>query len=116
MLLTLAICSHHFTAMGAVSIVPNPTIEVSQSALPAGWLAIGVAIASIAIIGLALAGVVLDIRDRRRSELEVDRMRDLADASVEGLLVCDGEVIVSVNTSFALLTGLSTAQSRRRKA
>jgi diguanylate cyclase (GGDEF)-like protein/PAS domain S-box-containing protein len=108
-LLTLAICSHHFTAMGAVSIMPDPTIDVSQSALQAGWLAVGVAIASFAIIGLALAGVVLDIRDHRRSELEVDRMRDLADASVEGLLVCDGEVIVSVNSSFALLTGLSTA-------
>ena len=67
-LLTLAICSHHFTAMGAVSIIPNPTIEISPSALPAGWLAVGVAVASFAIIGLALAGVVLDIRDRRRSE------------------------------------------------
>jgi diguanylate cyclase (GGDEF)-like protein/PAS domain S-box-containing protein len=108
-LLTLAICSHHFTAMGAVSIIPDPTIAVSESALPAAWLAMGVAIASFAIIGLALAGVVLDIRDRRRSELEVDRMRDLANASVEGLLVCDGEVIVSVNTSFAILAGLSTA-------
>jgi diguanylate cyclase (GGDEF)-like protein/PAS domain S-box-containing protein len=107
-LLTLAICSHHFTAMGAVSIIPDPTMEVSQSALPAGWLAVGVAIASFAIIGLALAGVVLDIRDRRRSELEVDRMRDLANASAEGLLVCDGETIVSVNTSFAALTGLSS--------
>ena len=108
-LLTLAICSHHFTAMGAVSIIPDPTIEVSQSALPAGRLAIGVAVASFAIIGLALAGVVLDIRDHRRSELEVDRMRDLANASVEGLLVSDGEVIVSVNTSFAALTGLSAS-------
>ncbi|HET6838744.1 MAG TPA: EAL domain-containing protein [Bradyrhizobium sp.] len=108
-LLTLAICSHHFTAMGAVTILPDPTIEVSQSALPAAWLAVGVAIASIAIIALALAGVVLDIRESRRSELEVDRMRDLANASVEGLLVCDGDVIVSVNTSFAALTGMSTA-------
>jgi diguanylate cyclase (GGDEF)-like protein/PAS domain S-box-containing protein len=106
-LLTLAICSHHFTAMAAVSIIPDPTIEISQSALPAGWLAVGVAIASFAIIGLALAGVVLDIRDHRRSELEVDRMRDLANASVEGLLVCDGEVVISVNASFAALTGLS---------
>ena len=108
-LLTLAICSHHFTAMGAVSIIPNPTIEISQSALPAGWLAVGVAIASFAIIGLALAGIVLDIRDRRRSELEIHRMRDLADASVEGLLVCDGDAIVSVNTSFANLSGLSAS-------
>jgi diguanylate cyclase (GGDEF)-like protein/PAS domain S-box-containing protein len=109
LLLTLAICSHHFTAMGAVSIIPDPTIEVSPSALPAGLLAIGVAIVSVAIIGLALAGVVLDVRDHRRSELEVERMRDLANASVEGLLVCDGEAIVSVNTSFAELTGMSAA-------
>lgn len=108
-LLTLAICGHHFTAMGAVSIVPDPTKIVSHSALPAGWLAVGVALASFVIMGLALAGVVLDIRDRRRSELEVDRMRDLANASVEGLLVCDGETIVSVNTSFAHLTGSSSA-------
>jgi diguanylate cyclase (GGDEF)-like protein/PAS domain S-box-containing protein len=106
-LLTLAICSHHFTAMGAVSIIPDPTMEVSETALPAAWLAVGVAIASFGIVGLALAGLVLDIRDHRRSELEVGRMRDLANASVEGLLVCDGEVIVSVNTSFAALAGLS---------
>ena len=109
LLLTLAICSHHFTAMGAVSIIPYPSIEVSQSAIPAGLLAIGVAIASVALIGLALAAVVLDIRDHRRSELETDRMRDLADASVEGLLVCDGDMIVSVNRSFSSLTGLTTS-------
>jgi diguanylate cyclase (GGDEF)-like protein/PAS domain S-box-containing protein len=106
-LLTLAICSHHFTAMAAVSIIPDHAMEVSLSALQDEWLAAAVAFASFAVIGLALAGVVLDIRDRRRSELEVDRMRDLANASVEGLVVCNGETIVSVNTSFAELTGLS---------
>jgi diguanylate cyclase (GGDEF)-like protein/PAS domain S-box-containing protein len=106
MLLTAAICSHHFTAMGAVSIIPDPTIEVSESALPAAWLAIGVAIASLAILGLAMAGVVLDIRDQRRSQLETVRMRDLADASVEGILVCDGETIVSANKSFSFLSGM----------
>jgi diguanylate cyclase len=103
LLLTLAICSHHFTAMGAVSIIPDPNIAVSQTALPAGWLAIGVTIASLGILGMATAGVVIDIRDHRRTELETDRMRDLADASVEGLLVCDGETIVSANKSFSQL-------------
>ena len=34
-------------------------------------------------------------------------MRDLADATVEGLLVCDGEMIVSANKSFSLLVGCS---------
>ena len=108
-LLTLAICSHHFTAMAAVSIIPDQAIEVPASTLPTTWLALAIAMASFVIIGLALAAIMLDIRDSRRSELEVDRMRDLADASVEGLLVCDGETIVSVNTSFALLSGVSAS-------
>ena len=30
--LTVAICSHHFTAIGAVSIIPDPTIAVSECA------------------------------------------------------------------------------------
>ncbi|MGP0092333.1 MAG: EAL domain-containing protein [Xanthobacteraceae bacterium] len=107
LLLTLAICSHHFTAMGAASIVPDPTIEFSKTAIPSGWLAIAVALASFVIILLALAGVALDMRDRRRGELEADRMRGLANAAVEGLLVCDGETIVTVNDSLALLVGSS---------
>ena len=68
LLLTVAICSHHFTAMGAVSIIPDPVIEVSKAALPANWLAIGVALASFAIILFAFAGLALDMRDRRRTE------------------------------------------------
>ena len=104
-LLTLAICSHHFTAMGAVSIIPDPTVVVSQMALPAGWLALGVALASLTILFLACAGLALDIRERHRVELEVDRMRGLADASAEGLLVCYGDKIVSINSSLTELTG-----------
>ena len=64
------------------------------------------AIASLAILGMAAAAVVIDIRDQRRSELETDRMRDLADASVEGLLVCNGQTIVSANKSFSQLVGI----------
>jgi diguanylate cyclase len=103
LLLTLAICGLHFTAMGAAWIIPDASIKVSQTALPAEWLAMAVAIASLGVLGLATAGVVIDIRDHRRSQLETDRMRDLADASVEGLLVCDGQTIVSANKSFLQL-------------
>jgi len=105
LLLTLAICSHHFTAMGAASIVPDPTVRVPDVALPAGWLAIAVALASTMIMALALAGVVLDVLDQRRSEREANRMLGLANAAVEGLLVCDGNSVVTVNTSFANLAG-----------
>jgi diguanylate cyclase (GGDEF)-like protein/PAS domain S-box-containing protein len=106
LLLTLAICSHHFTAMAAASIVPDPTIGVSDAALPSGLLAIAVALASFMIILLALAGVGIEVRDRRRGELETERMRRLANAAVEGLLICDGETIITVNDSFATLVGL----------
>jgi len=105
LLLTLAICSHHFTAMGAASIVPDPRVEFSATALPSGWLAIAVALASSIIILLSLAGVALEMRDRRRGELEFDRMQGLANAAFEGLLVCEGESIVTVNNSFARLVG-----------
>ncbi|MBN9594940.1 MAG: EAL domain-containing protein [Afipia sp.] len=106
LLLTLAICSHHFTAMGALSIIPDPTVSIPQTAIPTGWLAVGVAVSSFSIILLALGAAALDIRDQRRSLREADRMRSLADAAVEGLVVVDGRVTVTVNTSFAKLVGL----------
>ena len=63
------------------------------------------ALASFVIIALALAGVATEMRDRRRTEAEADRMRGLANAAVEGLLVCKGESIITVNDSFAALIG-----------
>lgn len=108
-LLTLAICSHHFTGMAAVTILPDPNIAVPATALPSALLAILVCAASLAIILLSLTAVALDVRDRRRAALETDRMRGLANAAVEGLVVCDGDTIVTVNESFAELVGLSSA-------
>ncbi|MCB5173757.1 EAL domain-containing protein [Microvirga lenta] len=104
-LLTLAICSHHFIAMGAVAIVPDPALEVPASALSPAWLATAAGIASIVILFLSFAALILDLRDRRRIKLEKERMRSFADAAVEGLLVCDGETIVSANGSFLDLSG-----------
>ncbi|MGH6674080.1 MAG: EAL domain-containing protein [Xanthobacteraceae bacterium] len=104
-LLTLAICILHFTAMAAVSIIPDPRIAVPNSALPASWLAVAVALASFIIIMVALAGVYKEVCDRRRHEREDERMRALANAAIEGLILCDGDAIVTVNDSFATLIG-----------
>jgi diguanylate cyclase (GGDEF)-like protein/PAS domain S-box-containing protein len=109
-LLTLAICGHHFIAMGAASITPDPTVQVSASALSANWLAVAVALASATIVLLSFAALALDLRDRRHAELEAERMRSLANAAVEGLVVCDGEIIVSVNESFASLSGFAMSE------
>jgi diguanylate cyclase (GGDEF)-like protein/PAS domain S-box-containing protein len=108
-LLTLAVCSHHFTGMAAVSIIPDPTQSVSSTALPTTLLAILVCVASFIIILLALGAVALDVRERHRAEREADRMHGLANAAVEGLVVCDGDLIVTVNDSFATLIGQPAA-------
>jgi len=105
LLLTAAICGLHFTAMGAASIIPDPTISVSASALPTDWLALAVALAGSMIIVLALTGLAVEIRDQRRSELEGDRMRGLANAAVEGLIVYKDYVITTANNSFIALAG-----------
>jgi len=110
LLLTFAICSHHFTAMGAVAITPDNTITISASAIPSEWLAAGVAFISLLILLLAFVALTVDLRERRRASLEMQRMRELTDAAVEGLVLCEGEIIVSVNESFARLTGLKPEQ------
>ncbi|MGH6836277.1 MAG: bifunctional diguanylate cyclase/phosphodiesterase [Methylocella sp.] len=106
LLLTAAICSHHFTAMGAATIIFDPTIALSATAVPSGLLAIAVACASFVIVVLALAGVAIEMRDRGR-ELETARMRGVANATFEGLLICEGNTIVTVNNNFASLIGCS---------
>lgn len=105
LLLTIAICSLHFTAMGAATLIPDPTIEVSSTTIPTSWLAVLVSIAAFTILLLTFAALALDIRDRQRAERETDRMRGLANAAFEGLLVCDNAVIATVNASLIALVG-----------
>jgi len=108
-LLLVAICSHHFTAMGAVTIVPDANIVIPDSALSSRWLAAGVAFASVAILLLAGAALMLDLRERRLGLLARERLHSLANAAVEGLVVCRGDTIVDANDSFAALVNRTTA-------
>ena len=113
LLLTAAICGLHFTAMGAASVTPDPTVHLSASSVPSGFLAVGVAFASFVVVGLALGGVALDLRERRRRELEAKRMHGLANAAVEGLLICDGDAVITANDSFTDLSGCSSVENMR---
>ncbi|RYE83568.1 MAG: GGDEF and EAL domain-containing protein, partial [Hyphomicrobiales bacterium] len=79
------------------------------------WMSLVVAVVSILILFFAMGGLYLDMRERARSRRETVRMRGLADAAVEGLLVCDGDVIVTANSSFLQMVGLSDAQVSGRK-
>ncbi|MCJ2138141.1 EAL domain-containing protein [Methylobacterium sp. J-026] len=108
-LLMLAICGHHFTGMGAVTVQPDPAVAIPESAIRTEWLATAVALASCLILLLAGAALALDLRERKRTAFERERLRSLANAAVEGLVVCRSGQIVSANEAFARLTGLDTA-------
>jgi len=92
--------------MSAAKIIFDPAMGLSGTALPPGLLAIAVAFASFVIIVLTLGGVAIEIRARRR---EIDRTHGIANAAFEGLLVCDGNSIVTVNNNFSALIGCSAA-------
>jgi NO-binding membrane sensor protein with MHYT domain len=62
LLLTLAILSHHFTAMGAVEIVPDPTRTITALSLSPGLLAVAVASVTVAILGVSLVSALADQR------------------------------------------------------
>lgn len=61
-LLTLAIVSHHFTAMGAVQITPDPTRATSALSLSPAVLALAIAGVALSVLGMSLIGVLADRR------------------------------------------------------
>jgi diguanylate cyclase (GGDEF)-like protein len=106
-LLTLGICGLHFTAMGAVSIEPDPTILVSGYTADAPILAL--AIAGLTVI-VMVAGLAAAVIDRQTTQHSVERIKELVDAASEGIVVAADGVIINVNRRIAELSGKQTEQ------
>jgi diguanylate cyclase (GGDEF)-like protein/PAS domain S-box-containing protein len=100
-LLTLAICAMHFTAMGAAGFADCFAIVADGTPT---WLWLVLSLASAIILGLTMGGTLLDLRDRRHSA-ESARMRELADAAVEGIVIVRQGTISATNRSFRQLLG-----------
>ena len=81
-LLTLSIVSHHFTAMGAVLIIPDPTRAVDSLALAPDALALTVAGAAAAVLGMC---IVASLGDRRAQVMLSDRNL-LLDAALNNMV------------------------------
>ena len=75
--LTLAIVSHHFTAMGAVAIVPDPTRGPGTSSLSPTFLALAIAGVALSVLGMSLVGVLADRRLANRTRKFEDIQREL---------------------------------------
>ena len=84
-LVTLAIVLHHFTAMGAVEIVPDPTRLVAAFSLSPTTLAFAVAGVAAAVLGISLTGAVSDRRLAARAHQFAEAKQALIRDSEEAL-------------------------------
>ena len=82
-LLTLAIVSHHFTAMGAVVIVADPTRTIDAFSMSPTALALAIAGVAVAILGMSLIGAVTDRRLAVRTDDFARDRRQLIEQSEE---------------------------------
>ena len=78
--LTLAIVSHHFTAMGAVVIVPDPVQASDTLSLSSDVLALAIAGVALSLLGMSLIGVLADRSLASRTDKFEKIIRQLSSA------------------------------------
>ncbi|MFC7052042.1 putative bifunctional diguanylate cyclase/phosphodiesterase [Hansschlegelia quercus] len=108
-LLLAAIAVLHFSGMAAATFVFDPRIELGPAILPARLVAPVVAGASAVLFVLAVLGLRFALAARAAARRDRERLRELASVAVEGLLLCDGELIATINQSLEELSGLPSA-------
>jgi methyl-accepting chemotaxis protein len=97
-LLTLAIVSHHFTAMGAVAIVLDPTRSIGGLAISPAVLAAGIASGAMAVLGIALTSAFAGRRLHDKSAYLALALNNMTQGfvmfdSTERLVVCNDRYI-----------------------
>lgn len=102
--LTLAIVSHHFTAMGAVDIVPDPTRVITSLSLSPTYLALTVASAAISILSMSLVSAFADRRVGDKSLLLATALNNMTQGVV---MFDDHERFIICNDRYLEMYGLS---------
>lgn len=104
--LTFAICGLHFTGMTALSVEANPSATVHEGLVSDSVLAMFVTLAAVLILTLSLIGATVDRHLAERRAQETRRLRGLANAAMEGIVLLDAEGrIIDANFSFLGLCG-----------
>jgi diguanylate cyclase len=109
LLLTLAIVSHHFTAMGAAEIIPDPARAADQFSMSPAMLAIAIANAALAILGLCFAGALADRRLKEKGQQMATAVNNMS----QGLVMFDAaERLVMCNDRYLEMYGLSPEEAK----
>jgi signal transduction histidine kinase/DNA-binding NarL/FixJ family response regulator/HPt (histidine-containing phosphotransfer) domain-containing protein len=111
-LLTLAIVSHHFTAMGAAEIVADPARMIAVHSLSTTALAVAVAGAAVTILGMCLIGAIADRRLAARTEEFGVQMGELA-RDRQRIIEQSNEELERLNKGLERLVEERTAEAHR---
>jgi PAS domain S-box-containing protein len=104
LLLTLAIILHHFTAMGAVEIAPDPTRVINAFSVAPLSLALGIAMAALAVLGMSIVAAVMDRYLRERFQQVGIALNNMS----QGLCMYDSsERLIIFNERYIEMYGLS---------
>lgn len=76
-LLTLAICSLHFTAMAAATVAPDPTIDVRPSVINTLGMALAVAGVTMLVMLAAVGAALVNAQAEREVEKELRRHNEI---------------------------------------
>ncbi|MBR0754536.1 EAL domain-containing protein [Bradyrhizobium jicamae] len=114
-LMTVAIVSHHFTAMGAVMLVPDPTISIDSMSIAPVTLSFMTALGAFAILAVALIAAILD----RRAESALHKQKLVLDTALEnmsqGLCMFDADGrIMHFNERYGEMMGRSQMRLQGR--
>ncbi|CAN5189319.1 EAL domain-containing protein [soil metagenome] len=101
-LLTLGVCSLHFVGMGAITIAPDSAIIVPDQLLSGGILTLAVTSITTMIILGGLGAVAIESQTSRSA---LDRIRRMANAAYEGIVVVQDGKINDANAAFCELIG-----------
>jgi diguanylate cyclase (GGDEF)-like protein len=107
LVMTLAICGLHFTGMGAITVTPDASVQVPAQLLSSGMMTLSVALIVSLIILTALGAVLIEGGANAQA---VERIRRLADAAYEGIVVVRGDHIQDANAAFCALAGAEVAE------
>jgi diguanylate cyclase (GGDEF)-like protein len=90
-LLTVAIVSHHFTGMGAITLVPDPTLGSDRLTVSPAALSFLTSVGAFAILGISLLAAVFD----RRAKSALHEQKLLLDSAItnmsQGLCMFDAD-------------------------
>jgi diguanylate cyclase (GGDEF)-like protein len=111
-LLALSITILHFTGMAALSVVADPSLPPPPALLTPGLMTIGVSLLAAFII---MGGLGAALIEASATSSALTRIRRLADAAYEGIVVVDEGRINDANAAFCELAGAPLAQLRGRR-